>query len=92
MIPGTQTLTMNDQVTIGFAVSVNTLLIHFYILRRQYRYPQTSATHGPPFGNSHTLPGEIRQFGTILVLSDILRKNDPHYGVLEELPGFYIPK
>jgi len=29
MIPGSQTLTMNDQVTIGFAVSVNTLLIHF---------------------------------------------------------------
>jgi hypothetical protein len=36
MIPGTQTLTMNDQVTIGFAVSVNKLLIHFYILRQQF--------------------------------------------------------
>jgi len=87
MIPGTQTLTMNDQVTIGVAVSVNTLLIHFYILRQQYRYPQTSATHDPPFGYAHSIPGEIRQFGTILVFSDILRKNDPHIGVLAAFPG-----
>ena len=75
MIPGTQTLTMNDQVTIGFAVSVNTLLITLY-LAPAVLIPQTSATHYPPFGNVHSLPREIRLIGTILVFSDLHRKND----------------
>jgi len=32
MIPGTRTLMMNDQVTLGFVVTVNTFLNHGYLL------------------------------------------------------------